>query len=96
MKFRKIMNSEQEIRGEWVLIQGNVQANESCQRIEWLISEYLIKLATDGSGWEHLYFDQEDGRYWELTYPNSESHGGGAPLLKCISKHEANMKYKIQ
>ncbi len=33
-----------------------------------------------------LYIDNDDNRYWELTYPKVYMHGGGPPTLICISK----------
>ena len=69
--------------------------DDACKRVQWLSQNYLIKVATDYSGWETLYRDPEDDRYWELTYPHSHMHGGGPPSLFNLSKEEAQMKYKI-
>jgi len=33
--------------------------------------------ATDYNGWDVLYLDPADGRYWERILPSSEMHGGG-------------------
>lgn len=90
---KNILPSEQEIRGKWIFQQGAVLADDNCQRIELLITEHLQKLGSDASGWDQLFLDPDDGRYWELTYPDSEQHGGGAPLLKCITENEARAKY---
>lgn len=64
-------------------------------KIEYLINNYFLKIATDESGWIILYQDPTDFRYWELSYPESELQGGGAPLLQIISFKEASSKYKI-
>jgi hypothetical protein len=93
MKERKIASSEREIRGEWVVKQGEVQADDNCRRIEALLAEHLHLLGSDVSGWSQLYLDPDDGRYWELTYPKSELHGGGPPLLRCLTEGEAWEKY---
>lgn len=42
-----------------------------------------------------LYKDPTDGRYWELTYPNSEGHEGGPLKLTVMSPEEAEFKYHI-
>jgi hypothetical protein len=93
MKSRMISIDEQEIRGKWILRGGKVQPDEECRRIHDLVASYLQELGCDSSGWDRLYLDPEDGRYWELAYPESELHGGGPPLLRCISIEEARTKF---
>lgn len=88
----KITTEETEVRGNWIL-EGGVVADEMCRRIEWLKSNWLQRVSTDSSGWEALYKDPYDGRYWELTYPQSELHGGGPPTLRFISDESAKSKY---
>ena len=63
---------------------GKVYKDLIYQRIEYLISNCLIKIGSKESGWITVYKDPHDGRLWELSYPNSELHGGGAPVLKSI------------
>jgi hypothetical protein len=58
-------------------------------RILQLIRDELVKIATDISGWRVLYRDPKDSRLWELSYPQSEMHGGGPPKLTCISSQVA-------
>ena len=91
----KLQPDETQLIGEWKLVNGVVVGNEACDRIDLLTSEYLKHIATDASGWEKLYRDPEDGRYWEHTYPHSEMHGGGPPTLTCISAEEAKRKYGV-
>lgn len=93
---KKLQSHEQELVGKWVLVSNKMVADETCQRIEELIDGYLMKLATDESGWDTLYQDPSDGRYWELTYPQSEMHGGGPPALTSVSEDYARQKYKIK
>lgn len=93
MKIKGIASHEQEIRGEWVVKDGKVQGDENCRRIEALISNYLQRVGSDASGWAQLYLDSNDDRYWELTHPEGERHGGGPPRLACLSVEEAREKY---
>ena len=88
-----ISRSETLIKGRWYSEKGRLVADKECERINRLISSYLQKIATDPSGWGSLYKDPEDGRYWELTYPQSELHGGGRPNLGKLAsrKHEKDM-----
>ena len=70
---------EKELIGSWILKGDRVIGDDICKRIEWLISEELVLVET--GNWTGIYLDQNDGRYWRLTYPQSEMHGGGPPSL---------------
>jgi hypothetical protein len=85
---------ESDLRGDW-LVQNDrsVIADATEQRIEWLTKQVLQRIAKDSSGWEMLYRDPGDGRFWELTYPQSETHGGGPRRLHIVSQVEAATKY---
>ncbi len=87
--------TETRITGKWIVIDGHVQSDEAEQRIRELISTYLRYLSTDNSGWEKLYRDPADGRYWELTFPNGALQAGGPPELRCIDKNDALAKYTL-
>jgi Immunity protein 27 len=89
----KPSNNENKLIGQWVFKDGEVRRDEGAARIQWLISSYLMKIATDGSGWSTLYQDPGDKRLWELTYPHGEMQGGGPPSLTHLSEEEAKNKY---
>jgi hypothetical protein len=59
------------------LVGNTVVGDETCRRIERLIKKHLVELGRDRFGWEVLYRDPNDGRFWELTYPHGEMHSGG-------------------
>jgi hypothetical protein len=92
---KKIEKEEFELRGQWIFENGKVVENETAQRINYLKDNYLEKIAIASSGWEILYKDPSDMRYWELTFPQSEVQGGGPPTLYNISKEIAIEKYGI-
>ena len=85
--------SETILVGRWILGGGRPLEDEMSTRIRMLIKSHLIELGRDTSGWNILYRDPDDKRYWELTYPESGLHGGGQPQLKCLTADEANEKY---
>ena len=88
-----IASSETEIIGKWLISQDRAVADETCQRIADLTKNYLVELGRDSSGWDTLYRDPNDGRFWELIYPQGELHGGGPPQLRCLSVDDAKRKY---
>ncbi len=92
---KQINPSEQKLEGQWVKAGTKVVADETAQRIEELISTSLTKIAISEDGWEVLYADEQDGRKWELTYPHKEWHGGGPPMLTCVSEDYSKEKYRI-
>ncbi|MCP3928757.1 MAG: hypothetical protein GY705_06615 [Bacteroidetes bacterium] len=83
-----IKSNEKELIGKWIFDGKKILKDEVCSRIEKLISEYLIKINSDKSGWISLFQDPKDSRYWLLTYPEGHMHGGGPPALKEISDLE--------
>jgi hypothetical protein len=82
--------------GEWVARDGRVVADDTCHRVETLVSEQLVQLAQTADGWSKLFRDPADGRLWEQSYPQGEMHGGGPPSLQCVSHQVALAKYGIE
>jgi hypothetical protein len=89
----KLQRDENFLRGQWITIKGEVIADETAKRIQHLVSCHLREIGRDASGWDALYRDPDDGRLWELTYPDSEAHGGGPPQLRTMTAEEAKTKY---
>jgi hypothetical protein len=84
---------ERSLVGSWLSTGSRTSADPTCQRIEALISGYLVELAQSPDGWHTLYRDPNDGRLWERTFPNSGQHGGGPPALHCVSLEQARAAY---
>jgi hypothetical protein len=89
----EIEPSETVLTGQWSLQGGRVVADDVCKRILSLTNSQLVEVGRDASGWNTLYRDPSDGRYWELTYPQGELQGGGPPQLRHIAIQEAKQKY---
>jgi hypothetical protein len=89
----QLVAQETNLVGAWQMKRDKVVADSTCARIEWLVSNHLVQLGADSSGWDELYRDPGDGRLWELTWPQSEMHGGGPPRLTCIATEAARGKY---
>ena len=91
----KILASEASIIGGWLNDGRNVKADPTARRIDDLTNGYLVEVGRSTDGWSVLYKDPDDGRYWELTYPESASHGGGAPMLATVTVDEAKARYRV-
>jgi hypothetical protein len=86
----ELAQEEVDLLGSWIVQKdGPAVGDATEQRIEWLITQKLERIANDSSGWKILYRDPRDGRLWELTYPRGEMHGGGPHRLRVISRDEA-------
>ena len=85
---------ETDLLGDWIVSGTQVEGDEVCKRIKWVVAEKIQEVTTDASGWDVLYRDPADGRYWELTYPKSHMHGGGPPRLTNLSLDQVKAKYK--
>jgi hypothetical protein len=90
---KPLQPNEIKITGKWEIVDGSIASNEDCVRIEEIVRTRFTLISRDSSGWEALYRDVEDGRLWELTYPESSYQGGGPPELRCLSVAEAKSKY---
>jgi hypothetical protein len=84
---------KEDLVGSWIKIGDRLEPDEVTKRIEYLTERVLARIGASNDGWSTLYYDNSNGRYWELTYPQSEMHGGGAPRLKVISQADAKAKY---
>ncbi len=88
---------ETDLVGGWVFDGNHVSADPVQSRIRDLIKHSLEKVAVcpETGAWETLYRDPSDGRFWELTYPQGEMHGGGPMRLTNISAVNAVPKYRL-
>jgi hypothetical protein len=91
----KILPHEASIIGSWIFDGQRVIADDKCQRIDWLRTNYLELITTDATGWLNLYQDPQDGRYWQLDFEQGELQGGGPPSLKLLTVDEVNKQYNI-
>ena len=69
--------------------------DEVDRRIFWLVTRRLVPRGIVHSGWEQLFQDPRDGRYWELTFPEGSLHGGGPRLLTNVDPRLAHEKYGV-
>lgn len=89
----KLRPEETELIGHWTDTTDYTVRDPTSDRINNLISEYLREIAQRDGGWTVLYKDPSDGRYWELTYPESAYHGGGPPRLTNLTPEQVRERY---
>ena len=81
----RLAAEESELRGSWVIdATGGISEDPVCQRIQALVKNHLQLVATSSDGWRKLFRDAGDQRYWALSYPQGEMHGGGPPTLHVV------------
>jgi hypothetical protein len=97
MSLMKLRPDETDLVGRWISENGQVQADDVCKRIEALTANQLKKIAVskEWGAWETLFQDPDDQLFWERTYPQGDTQGGGPPRLTVLSPERANSKYSI-
>ncbi len=72
-----------ELREEWIFTDGKMSAGGDGPTIrDWLATKLeRVKVDLRCGAWLTLYRHLETGHFWELSYPQSEMHGGGPMLL---------------
>lgn len=70
---------------EFLLKGSTVVAAGDAARIDVMLRDELVKVGAEEGGWTTLYRHKTTGTFWELTYPNSEMHGGGPRQLVELS-----------
>ena len=93
---KKISGNETLIECAWEVVEDQITSSSACERIEWLISDILKLVKVDKAGWEKLFQDTADNRYWLLFYPQAELHGGGPACLMEISYKEATLRFNAK
>lgn len=93
----KLKPEETELVGKLEMVNARVRGDATCERIHRLTTTHLqeVAISKESGGWDTLFKDPDDGRYWERTYPHSEMHGGGPPRLALLSMEEAQSNYEF-
>ncbi len=60
-----IDKTETMITGKFIEENGRIVEDDICKRINFLVNQHLIRIASDESGWDTLYKD----RFWSLFIP---------------------------
>jgi hypothetical protein len=76
-------NQGTELRETWEYRDGKVVAAGDAALIDDWLATKLDEVRT--RDWRILYQHRDTGQYWELSYPQSEMHGGGPRLLRRLA-----------
>ena len=90
--------NETDLVGRWIRRGNRLVADPVEKRIGQLLADHLQKIAVapESGGWDILFWDPQDGRYWELTHPHGGMHGGGPKRLTNLCKAAAMAKYRLR
>jgi len=94
-EYRELGPDERRLDGAWVDTSGATIGDEVDRRIFWLVRHRLRPRGTANGGWDQLYVDPRDGRYWELTFPQGSLFGGGPRRLTHLADEEAERRYEL-
>jgi hypothetical protein len=92
--YQELSADDHRLVGAWVE-DGDRTPDEVDRRIFWLVTRRLVLRGMAHAGWEQLYQDPRDGRFWELTFPQGSLHGGGPRLLTCVGPEVARERYGV-
>ena len=80
------MTPSDDLRDIWVSEDGKMIARGDAAAIDDMLGTKLEKIRSDASGWLVVYRHRETNQLWELSYPQSEMHGGGPRRLRLIGE----------
>jgi hypothetical protein len=86
---------ERELAGAWDDVHHGESGDEVDRRIFWLVRHRLRPHGSANGGWDQLFVDPRDGRYWELTFPRGTLFGGGPRQLTHLTPEAARAKYGV-
>ena len=93
VKYKAIAPEETEIIGNWVYSDDKIEDDFNSKRIDYLTNNVLTDILVHDNGWNRLFVDERDNRYWELHFRNSELQGGGPKSLVVLDKAEVLRRY---
>ena len=94
-EYAELGPDEERLDGAWLDAADGASSDVVDRRIFWLVRHALHARAMTNGGWDQLFVDPRDGRYWELTFPHGSLHGGGPRRLATLTAESARAKYGL-
>jgi hypothetical protein len=95
-EFAELDPDEHLLDGAWVETPDGTESDDVDRRIFWLVRRRLRPVAILHGGWDQLFIDPRDHRYWELTFPHGTLFGGGPRRLSELPAVLARAKYALK
>ena len=89
--FAELKSEETELIGMWLDLGGKMTGDAVADRVEWLTTTRLEKLAENRGELAELYRDPRDHRLWEKVLPFAD----GPPSLRCITPTDATARFGV-
>ena len=89
--FKELKPEETELVGMWLDLGVKMTGDAIADRVEWLTSTQLKKVAENPGELSELYIDPSDNRLWEKLLP----FAGGPPTLRCITQVDAAARFVV-
>jgi len=88
------MNLPDELVGGWIVDPTGRLVGDEVEQLIWeAVRNHFTRVGERDSGWITLYQDSSNGSHWELTFPQSEMHGGGPAKLTRIAAENIPQLY---
>jgi hypothetical protein len=78
------MAPSEDLRDVWYSEDGKPNARGDAAAIDEMLATKLEEVRTDSAGWVVIFRHRDTNKLWELSYPQSELHGGGPRRLRLI------------
>ncbi|MDZ7679051.1 MAG: Imm27 family immunity protein [Acidimicrobiales bacterium] len=59
------------------------------------MAKHLRELVNDDLRWITVFIDDKTGQLWRMSFPHSEMHGGGPPLLEPVTREEVLQEFLV-
>lgn len=80
------MTPSEDPRDVWHAEDGKVTACGDVAAIDEMLATKLEEVRTEEGGWVIVFRHRDTHQFWELSYPQSELHGGGPRRLRQIGQ----------
>jgi hypothetical protein len=78
------MADPNDLRDLWYSEDGKMLAGADALAINEMLATKLEEVRTDVTNWIVIFRHRDTNQLWELSYPQSELHGGGPRRLRLI------------
>lgn len=78
------MTPSEDLRDVWYSESGKMAARGDAAVIDDLLATKLEEIKVDPVNWIVIFRHRDTNQLWELSYPQSELHGGGPRRLRLL------------